>query len=75
VTSSANGPFYPILSQPQLNVETSPGAGLPGGKQPKQYRSPRLCVIGQLLSVTLGGSPGSGDSGSLNTQNPPYGLP
>jgi hypothetical protein len=37
----------------------------------KLYRKPRLEVLGDLRTLTLGGSPGLNDSGSEFTRKPP----
>ena len=37
----------------------------------KDYASPSLRSLGRLSTVTLGGSPGIGDSGLSNTYQPP----
>lgn len=34
----------------------------------KEYRSPRLSVLGTVRDVTLGGSLGSGDSGATSIE-------
>ncbi|MBI2396987.1 MAG: lasso RiPP family leader peptide-containing protein [Xanthomonadales bacterium] len=34
------------------------------------YSAPRLVELGELRDLTLGGSPGGGDSGATGTQNP-----
>ena len=41
----------------------------------KMYRKPQLMELGDLRSMTLGGSPGTGDSGSSGTRKPASGLP
>jgi hypothetical protein len=41
----------------------------------KQYRKPKLEELGDLRTLTLGGSPGGGDSGSLTTRKPFGSLP
>jgi len=49
----------------QLNISTK------GNAQPKEkkpYTRPRLDDYGRLQNVTLGGSPGLGDSGSSGTE-------
>ena len=37
----------------------------------KYYASPSLISLGRLSTVTLGGSPGGGDSGNPATFDPP----
>ena len=44
-------------------------------KHRKRYHQPRLQVLGDLRAVTLGGSPGTGDSGGDTTHFPKSGLP
>ncbi len=44
-----------------------------GTKPRKPYRKPHLQVLGDLRSLTLGGSPGVNDSGSSSTYKPPPG--
>lgn len=41
----------------------------------KSYLKPQLKPLGDLRSLTLGGSPGIGDSGSSGTRKPHTGLP
>lgn len=41
----------------------------------KPYHKPRLIEMGDLRTLTLGGSPGAGDSGSTGTRFPPGGMP
>jgi len=36
----------------------------------KEYKKPQLKSYGKLKDITLGGSPGSGDSGSETTRDP-----
>jgi hypothetical protein len=36
----------------------------------KPYRKPHLEELGALLDLTLGGSPGAGDSGTRHPENP-----
>jgi hypothetical protein len=43
-------------------------------KARKPYRKPQLDALGDLRSLTLGGSPGAGDSGSSGTRKWP-GMP
>ena len=49
------------------NNKTLPGAepSIPGnaGRHRKPYRKPQLEELGDLRTLTLGGSPGTGDSG------------
>jgi len=40
-------------------------------KSRKPYRKPRLEELGTLLDLTLGGSPGVGDSGVSHSERPP----
>ena len=40
-------------------------------KDSKPYSTPDLKLLGKLSTVTLGGSPGVGDSGNPGTQQPP----
>jgi hypothetical protein len=37
----------------------------------KAYQKPELIELGDLRALTLGGSPGGGDSGAPGTQFPP----
>lgn len=53
-------------SQPTTAPEPAPPA-IP--KRP--YRRPRLEILGDLRSLTLGGSPGVGDSGDPFNFEPP----
>jgi hypothetical protein len=39
----------------------------------KQYRKPQLKELGDLRTLTLGGSPGTNDSGLGGTRQPPSG--
>jgi hypothetical protein len=49
----------------------SPGSpGRPGASRRKPYTTPHLEVFGDIRDVTLGGSPGIGDSGSPIPQEP-----
>jgi hypothetical protein len=41
----------------------------------KPYRKPQLEELGDLRTLTLGGSPGLNDSGSSTTRRPPGNLP
>ncbi len=41
----------------------------------KRYRTPKLQELGDLRSLTLGGSPGVDDSGSAGIRKPPGMLP
>jgi hypothetical protein len=41
----------------------------------KQYQKPRLMELGDLRTQTLGGSPGTGDSGSSGTRKSATGIP
>jgi hypothetical protein len=41
------------------------------GKSRRPYRKPQLRKLGDLRTLTLGGSPGVGDSGSPGTRKPP----
>jgi hypothetical protein len=43
--------------------------------QGKPYRKPRLIGLGDLRTLTLGGSAGAGDSGSSLILKPKVGLP
>jgi len=44
---------------------------IPDGAQPRRpYMSPRLVDLGDLRSLTLGGSPGAGDSGIGSPRKP-----
>jgi hypothetical protein len=54
------------ISQPPLREEAN---------RRKQYRRPRLEELGDLRTLTLGGSPGGGDSGSAGTRKFPGSLP
>ena len=40
----------------------------------KPYRKPRLQELGDLRTLTLGGSPGTGDSGGGGAEFPPGAL-
>lgn len=37
----------------------------------KEYKTPVIIEYGKLKDITLGGSPGSGDSGAPGIQQPP----
>ncbi len=39
------------------------------------YHGPRLELLGDIRELTMGGSPGVGDSGSPGTQQPRTGMP
>jgi hypothetical protein len=54
------------ISQPYLGQEAN---------SRKQYRKPQLNELGDLRTLTLGGSPGGGDSGSIGMRRPPGSLP
>lgn len=41
------------------------------GVRKRPYRTPRLERLGDVRDLTLGGSPGAGDSGSANTRDWP----
>ncbi len=43
--------------------------------QRKPYRKPYLKNLGDLRTLTLGGSPGAGDSGSSTIRTPPVSIP
>lgn len=45
------------------------------GKRRRKYRKPRLEKLGDLRTLTLGGSPGLNDSGSQFTHKPPGTMP
>jgi hypothetical protein len=38
---------------------------------PKAYSKPQLKEYGMMQKITLGGSPGTGDSGNSNTEKSP----
>jgi len=42
-----------------------------GKKRRKPYNSPKLEELGDIREITLGGSPGVGDSGNFSTEKPP----
>jgi hypothetical protein len=44
-------------------------------KQLKAYRKPRLRILGDLRTLTLGGSPGANDSGASRIRNPAVHIP
>lgn len=52
------------------NVELT-GSDVSGEPLRAAYAPPELLRLGDLRSVTLGGSPGSGDSGAPTAQNIP----
>lgn len=49
-------------------TDTVKNSSAPGRRRP--YRTPRLERLGDLRSLTLGGSPGAGDSGMAAEQDP-----
>jgi hypothetical protein len=49
------------ISQPPFREEAN---------RRKQYRKPQLEELGDLRTLTLGGSPGRNDSGSYDTRKP-----
>jgi hypothetical protein len=49
--------------------ETAPVESPPEGDK-RRYATPRLVTYGRLREITLGGSPGMFDSGSLATKKP-----
>ncbi|MCP4200546.1 MAG: lasso RiPP family leader peptide-containing protein [bacterium] len=71
-------------ARPRLKVSHPRGtgpAGLEDGRgalavarlarsEKRRYKSPRLERHGDLRTLTLGGSPGVGDSGDMFSQNP-----
>lgn len=56
----------------KMNRETNDHRDRPKSQAPARaaYRPPRLAVLGDIRSLTLGGSPGTGDSAPINTQSP-----
>ncbi len=46
------------------SVDREPASPRPAAAAGKVYRRPRLIAYGDLRTLTLGGSPGMGDSGS-----------
>jgi len=52
-------------------VETRRTAVQVKGNPRKPYSKPQLEILGDLRNLTLGGSPGSGDSSNAGVQNPP----
>jgi hypothetical protein len=60
----------PNVSLHDMSTETEPFQNREVGnhqkprKRLKPYKPPQLSLIGELLSTTLGGSPGAGDSGA-----------
>lgn len=50
------------ISRPSLEKEAS---------RRKQYQKPQLEELGDLRTLTMGGSPGVMDSGSKETRKPP----
>lgn len=61
-TTDEGGRFQAVASPP---VRTGPASKRP-------YRRPELTCLGDLRSVTLGGSPGTLDSGAgFNIERPP----
>lgn len=55
----------PRLHAQQAQRTSGPGEG--PGRQP--YRTPQLTVYGNLRGITLGGSPGAGDSGQQDMED------
>jgi hypothetical protein len=53
-----------IPDEPQTSVESSV-------KPRRNYRKPKLEDLGDLRTLTLGGSPGVGDSGNPGSEFPP----
>jgi hypothetical protein len=52
------------MNETPLFLEAGSDRRRPIGKILKPYKPPQLWAIGDLLNVTLGGSPGFGDSGN-----------
>jgi hypothetical protein len=51
-----------------MNVEPNrPAVPLPGEPVRRDYEPPRLVALGDLRELTLGASPGAGDSGGPTT--------
>jgi len=42
-----------------------------GRERQRVYVAPKLAFLGDVRTITLGGSPGSGDSGAPTSQNTP----
>jgi hypothetical protein len=42
-----------------------------GGASRLPYSAPKLTVLGDVRDLTMGGSPGIGDSGNATIQQPP----
>ena len=53
----------PLCCPSKTSLERAQAAPRPAGAAVKTYRRPRLIAYGDLRSLTLGGSPGMGDSG------------
>jgi hypothetical protein len=51
-------------------MHKDPGCALDGAEPRRAYVSPRLVELGDLRSLTLGGSPGAGDSGIGQPRKP-----
>ena len=51
-------------------VETQRATVQVKGNPRKPYSKPQLEMLGDLRNLTLGGSPGSGDSSNAGVQNP-----
>lgn len=51
-------------------MHKDPGCTLAGAEPRRPYVSPRLVELGDLRSLTLGGSPGAGDSGIGQPRKP-----
>jgi hypothetical protein len=58
-----------VPSKP-LSEEPNDAAQRNRGRKP--YSSPRLTKLGYIRDLTLGGSPGTGDSGGSDNFNPPH---
>ena len=56
-------------SQTQSKQETADARGEHDSGAGKQYTAPELVTHGELRSITLAGSVGSGDSGNPNQDN------
>ena len=55
---------------PSTDQQKTSTTDIPSGKRRRPYSSPRLETYGDIRTLTTGGSPGIGDSGSATTRRP-----
>jgi hypothetical protein len=53
-----------------IENEKAAGAGAPHARGRKPYVPPRLQLLGDIRDLTMGGSPGVGDSGATSPEFP-----